>query len=218
MEEEKLYEEKRKRMAELLREEYKLSDKVIEAMKKVPRHLFVPYQYREEAYVDTPLPIGKGQTISAPHMVAIMCELLDLKPGEKVLEIGTGCGYHAAVVAEIVGKDGKVITIERHPELAERAREILKELGYDNVIVIVDDGSKGYEPEAPYDKIYVTASAPDIPKPLLEQLKPGGKMVIPIGNFMQYLYIVEKDESGRIEKKKWGAVRFVPLVGEYGFD
>jgi len=218
MEEEKLYEEKRKRMAELLREEYSLSDKVVEAMKKVPRHLFVPYQYRNEAYVDTPLPIGKGQTISAPHMVAIMCELLDLKPGEKVLEIGTGCGYHAAVVAEIVGKNGKVITIERHPELAERAREILKELGYDNVIVIVGDGSKGYEPEAPYDKIYVTASAPDIPTPLLEQLKPGGKMVIPIGNFMQYLYVVEKDETGRIEKKKWGAVRFVPLVGEYGFN
>lgn len=218
MEEEKLYEEKRKRMAELLREEYNLSDRIVEAMKKVPRHLFVPYQYRNEAYVDTPLPIGKGQTISAPHMVAIMCELLDLKPGEKVLEIGTGCGYHAAVVAEIVGKDGKVITIERHPELAKRAREILKELGYDNVIVIVGDGSKGYEPEAPYDKIYVTASAPDIPTPLLDQLKPGGKMVIPIGNFTQYLYVVEKDETGRIEKKKWGAVRFVPLVGEYGFD
>ncbi len=211
------YEDRRKRLAERLKYELNLSEKVYKAIAKVPRHLFVPQRYRIEAYVDTPLPIGFGQTISAPHMVAIMCDLLDLKRGEKVLEIGTGCGYHAAVVAEIVGKEGKVITIERIPELAEMAKTNLKALGYDNVVVIVGDGSKGYEPEAPYDKIYVTAAAPDIPKPLLEQLKPGGKMVIPVGDSIQWLYVVEKDEKGEVRKWNWGSVRFVPLKGEYGF-
>ncbi|MBO8179201.1 MAG: protein-L-isoaspartate O-methyltransferase [Archaeoglobus sp.] len=211
------YDEKRERLAERLRYELNLSKKVYEAIKKVPRHLFVPERYKEEAYVDTPLPIGYGQTISAPHMVAIMCELLDLKEGDKVLEVGTGCGYHAAVVAEIVGKKRKVISIEYIPELAERARTILKALGYENVEVIVGDGSKGYEKEAPYDKIYVTAAAPDIPKPLVDQLKPGGKMVIPIGNSVQWLVIVEKDEEGNVKKRNWGSVRFVPLRGEYGF-
>jgi len=209
--------EKRKRMVERLKDELGISDKVAEAMMKVPRHVFVPYPYDKEAYVDTPLPIGKGQTISAPHMVAIMCDLLDLQEGDKVLEVGAGSGYHAAVVAEIVGKKGKVIAIERFPELAERAKQNLEYLGYDNVIIVVGDGSKGYEPEAPYDKIYVTASAPDVPKPLIEQLKPGGKMVIPIGRYEQYLYVVEKDREGKIHKRVWGPVRFVPLVGEYGF-
>ena len=212
------FKEKREKLIEKLKKELNLSDKVVKAMKKVPRHLFIPPAYRNEAYIDSPLPIGKGQTISAPHMVAIMCELLDLKEGDKVLEIGTGCGYHAAVVAEIVGKNGKVISIERIPELAEMARRNLKALGYDNVIVIVGDGSKGYEKEAPYDKIYVTASAPKIPEPLIEQLKPGGRLVIPVGDLVQYLYIVEKDKEGNIKKENWGAVRFVPLVGEHGFD
>ncbi|WP_456329023.1 protein-L-isoaspartate O-methyltransferase [Archaeoglobus sp.] len=211
------YDEKRERLAERLRYELNLSKKVYEAIKKVPRHLFVPERYKEEAYVDTPLPIGYGQTISAPHMVAIMCELLDLKEGDKVLEVGTGCGYHAAVVAEIVGKKGKVISIEYIPELAEKARTILQALGYNNVEVIVGDGSKGYEKEAPYDKIYVTAAAPDIPKPLVDQLKPGGKIVIPIGDSVQWLIVVEKDEEGNVRKRNWGSVRFVPLRGEYGF-
>ena len=213
---EEVYKRKRESLVEGLKAELKLSDKVVRAMKAVPRHVFVPEQYRSEAYVDIPLPIGEGQTISAPHMVAIMCELLDLKEGEKVLEVGGGSGYHAAVVAEIVGKKGKVISIERIPELADRARRILKKLGYENVKVIVCDGSEGYEKEAPYDKIYVTASAPEIPKPLIEQLKIEGKMVIPVGKFMQYLYVVEKKKD-RIEKRKWGAVRFVPLIGKYGF-
>ena len=211
------YEEKRRRMVERLKQELGISDKVAEAMLKVPRHLFVPSSYEREAYVDTPLPIGMGQTVSAPHMVAIMCDLLDLKRGDKVLEVGAGSGYHAAVVAEIVGKEGKVITVERIPELAERAKNILEYLGYDNVEVVVGDGTKGYEPEAPYDKIYVTAAAPDIPKPLLDQLKPGGRMVIPIGGYEQYLYVVEKDNRGRIHKRVWGPVRFVLLIGEYGF-
>ncbi len=212
------YYEKRKRLVERLRDEFSLSDDVVKAMIEVPRHLFIPPYYRNEAYNDYPLPIGHGQTISAPHMVAIMCNLLDLKRGMKVLEIGTGTGYHAAVVSRIVGDEGFIVTVERISELAERAREIYQSLGYRNIRVVVGDGSKGYEEEAPYDRIYVTASAPKIPDKLLFQLKPGGKLLIPVGDFIQYLYIVEKDEYGQITKKNWGAVRFVPLVGEDGFE
>ncbi|MFP3945764.1 MAG: protein-L-isoaspartate O-methyltransferase [Archaeoglobaceae archaeon] len=211
-----LYRDKRVRMANRLLEEFNLSLDVFEAMKKVPRHEFVPYERRNEAYSDIPLPIGEGQTISAPHMVAIMCNLLDLQKGDKVLEVGGGRGYHAAVVAEIVDKEGKVIAMEIKSELARISQETLEDLGYYNVRVITGDGSKGYPPESPFDKIYVTASAPEIPEPLMEQLKPGGKMVIPIGEYMQYLYVVEKDDQGNINKRNWGGVRFVPLVGEYG--
>ena len=210
------YDEKKMKLAERLREELNLSERVYNAIKKVPRHLFVPERYKSEAYVDTPLPIGFGQTISAPHMVAIMCELLDIKEGEKVLEIGTGCGYHAAVTAELVGFRGMVVSIERIPELAEMAKRNLSALGYSNVIVVVGDGSLGYPEEAPYDKIYVTASAPDIPRPLIDQLRVGGKMVIPIGENYQNLYVVEKEEN-RIVRKRWGSVRFVLLYGEHGF-
>jgi len=209
--------EERKRMVERLKEELNISDRVLKAMLKVPRHFFVPPQYSKEAYSDYPLPIGYGQTISAPHMVAIMCDLLDVLPGHKVLEVGGGSGYHAAVVAELAGKSGKVVMVERIPELAERAKNTLETLGYDNVKVVVGDGSEGYEEEAPYDRIYVTAAAPDVPKPLLEQLKPEGKMVIPVGDAIQELYVIEKDWSGKIRKRRWGGVRFVPLVGKYGF-
>jgi|Deesub1362B_J571_1020462.scaffolds.fasta_scaffold00228_33 protein-L-isoaspartate(D-aspartate) O-methyltransferase len=211
------YFERRLKLMNRLKDELNLSERVYRAMLKVPRHLFVPSNYRDDAYADTPLPIGKDQTISAPHMVAIMCELLDLKEGLKVLEVGTGRGYHAAVVAELIGEKGKVITVERIEELARKAREVLEFLGYSNIRVVVGDGSKGFQEEAPYDRIFVTASAPDVPKPLIDQLKPGGKMVLPIGHFMQNLVIVEKDEMEGIKKKPWGAVRFVPLVGEYGF-
>lgn len=211
-----IYRDKRVRMANRLLEEFNLSWDVFEAMKKVPRHEFIPYERQKEAYSDIPLPIGEGQTISAPHMVAIMCNILDLRKGDKVLEVGGGRGYHAAVVAEIVGKEGKVIVMEIKSELARLSEETLQELGYDNVRVITGDGSKGYQPEAPFDKIYVTASAPELPRPLLEQLKPGGKMVIPLGEYMQYLYVVEKDEHGNINKRSWGGVRFVPLMGEFG--
>jgi protein-L-isoaspartate(D-aspartate) O-methyltransferase len=198
----------------------------MKAMLRVPRELFVPEELRHLAYEDTPLPIGHGQTISAPHMVALMTELAEIEPGMKVLEVGTGSGYHAAVLAEVVAPSdeprerwGHVYTIERIPEPAERARRNLERAGYaDRVTVIVGDGSLGYPEKAPYDRIIVTAAAPDIPEPLLEQLRPGGKMVIPIGTrYMQYLYVIEKIHDGRIKSRPVTPCLFVPLIGRYGW-
>ncbi|HEC57458.1 MAG TPA: protein-L-isoaspartate(D-aspartate) O-methyltransferase [Candidatus Syntrophoarchaeum butanivorans] len=189
---------------------------VVEAMEKVPRHLFVPEDRVHEAYDDHPLPIGDGQTISAPHMVAMMCDLLDIEPGNKILEVGGGSGYHAAVMAELVGKDGEIYTIERFERLAEFARENLKRAGYENVKIFVGDGSLGLPEFAPYDRINVTCAAPSIPPPLLDQLRVGGRMVIPIGRYMQELYLVEKREDG-IHREIKGDVVFVPLIGKYGF-
>ena len=210
------FERKRERLIRSLRNIYGISDRVLDAMMKVPRHLFVPENIRSRAYEDTPLPIGKGQTISAPHMVAIMCDLLDVRRGDKILEIGAGSGYHAAVLAELTGEDGMVIAVERVEELAEKARVNLKQAGYRNVKVVVGDGSMGYPPESPYDRINVTCSAPDVPPPLIEQLKDGGKMVIPIGRHFQELYLVEKT-GDKIDKIPKGGVMFVPLIGRYGF-
>ena len=212
-----LEEQKKKVIEKLIREGYIKSKRVIDALLKVPREEFVPEHLKEYAYVDTPLEIGHGQTISAIHMVGMMCELLDLKPGMKVLEIGTGCGYHAAVTAEIVGEEGLVVSIERIPELAERAEKTLRKLGYDNVIVIVGDGSLGYEPLAPYDRIYATAAGPKIPEPLIKQLKDGGKLLMPIGKYMQRLVLAEK-RGDEVILKDCGAVAFVPLIGKEGFN
>jgi protein-L-isoaspartate(D-aspartate) O-methyltransferase len=200
------------------------SRKVYEAMLRVPRELFVPEHLREYAYIDEPLPIGYGQTISAIHMVAIMTEELDPNPGDKVLEVGTGSGYQAAVLAEIVAKQdplhrGHVYSIERIRELAEFARRNLERAGYSEyVTVVVGDGTKGYPEEAPYDKIIVTAAAPDVPKPLMEQLKIGGRIVIPVGDrFVQRLLIMDKIGEKKFVKK-WGIeCLFVPLIGEYGW-
>lgn len=217
----------RKRLLDRLwREGYIRSRKVYEAMLRVPRELFVPEAYRDLAYEDRPLPIGYGQTISAPSIVAYMTEELMADVGMRVLEVGTGSGYQAAVLAEIVapsGTDprywGHVYTIERIKELAELARRRLEEAGYgDRVTVIVGDGSKGWPKEAPYDRIMVTAAAPHIPEPLLEQLKPGGRMVIPVGGvWEQTLYIVEKRMDGSIVKRPSLPVLFVPLIGEYAW-
>ena len=211
-----LEEQKKKVIEKLIRGEYIKSKRVIDALLKVPREEFVPEHLKEHAYVDTPLEIGHGQTISAIHMVGMMSELLDLKPGMKVLEVGTGCGYHAAVTAEIVGKEGLVVSIERIPELAERAEKTLRKLGYDNIVVIVGDGSLGYEPLAPYDRIYTTAAGPKIPEPLIKQLKDGGKLLMPIGKYMQKLVLAEK-RGDEIILKDCGAVAFVPLIGKEGF-
>lgn len=184
-------------------------------MAKVPRHMFMPKEVQRHAYGDTPVPIGDGQTISAPSMVAIMCDILDIRDGMKVMEIGTGLGYHAAVMAVLAGS-GKVYTVERKADLALKAREILKELHFDNVEVFIGDGSEGLPEHAPYDRISVAAAAPEIPQPLVEQLKDGCRMVIPIGRFAQELYLVEK-KDGKVRSYYKGGVAFVPLLGKYGF-
>ena len=192
------------------------SERVEEALLKVPRHLFLPESARSQAYRDSPLPIGDGQTISAPHMVAMMAEALDLRDGHKVLEIGAGSGYNAAVMAELVGPEGKVITMERHPSLAEKATKILLEAGYANVQVVVGDGSLGHPEQAPYDRISVTCGAPRVPGPLAEQLREGGTMVIPVGGLDYQSLLRVRKQSGRMMTEDLGSVVFVPLIGEKG--
>jgi protein-L-isoaspartate(D-aspartate) O-methyltransferase len=201
-------------LIEQLRSE-NISNRVLDAMSRVPRHLFIPPELLRYAYDDAPLRIGEGQTISAPSMVAIMCDVLDIRDGMKVLEIGTGTGYHAAVMAILAGS-GKVYTVERIQVLADRAREILKQLEYYNIEVFVSDGSEGLAQFAPYDRISVAAAAPEIPQPLVEQLKDVGKMVVPVGTYYQQLNLVEK-ENGIVNVYDKGAVAFVPLIGKYGF-
>ncbi|MDI6640656.1 MAG: protein-L-isoaspartate(D-aspartate) O-methyltransferase, partial [Methanocellales archaeon] len=183
------FEAERTKLVEGLRL-YGISERILDAIKKVPRHLFVPPPYRAQAYADHPLPIGENQTISAPHMVAMMCDLLDLRRGMIVLEIGAGCGYHAAVMAELV-RDGHVYTVERLFSLVNSARKNLQTAGYSNVTVFVGDGTLGLPDHAPYDRISVACAAPDVPPPLIDQLKSGGRMVIPIGRYFQELYLVE---------------------------
>ena len=205
------YARARERMVEEQIEARGIKDSlVLAAMRKVPRHLFVPERYRSEAYADHPLPIGYGQTISQPYIVAYMTEALRLKGGEKVLEIGTGSGYQAAVLAEIADS---VFTIEIIPELAESARERLRRLGYKNIFVLCGDGYRGWPEHAPFDAIIVTAAPDHIPGPLVEQLKVGGRMVIPVGSVYQELFLVVKTERG-VEKRSLLPVRFVPMTGE----
>ncbi len=201
-------------MVDLLRRQG-VSTGVLEAMNRVKRHLFVPPELRDQAYGDYPLHIGGGQTISAPHMVAMMCEYLKLEKGDKVLEIGAGSGYHAAVIAELIGTEGRVYTVERLPLLVDFSTRNLRDAGYKNVVVVSGDGTLGLPEHAPFDKICVTCAAPSVPPPLLEQLKIGGKMVIPIGRYIQELYLVEKKNG--IEKQSKCEVAFVPLIGRFGF-
>ena len=187
---------------------------VLNAMKKVPRERFIPKDLEGSAYDDCALPIGEGQTISQPYMVAIMTEKLGLSDGEKVLEIGTGSGYQAAILAEIAKE---VITIERIPVIAERSRKIFDELGYTNIKVIVGDGTLGLPEKAPFGGIIVTAGSPDIPKPLVDQLSDGGKLVIPVGEtFEQTLTVVTKHDGKLDIESSIGCV-FVPLVGKFGW-
>jgi protein-L-isoaspartate(D-aspartate) O-methyltransferase len=187
---------------------------VLAAMRKVPRHLFLPPEHVPMAYEDRPLPIGEGQTISQPYMVAVMTNALKLEGQEKVLEVGTGSGYQAAVLAEIAAH---VVTTERRPDLAEEARKRLESLGYVNVEVVVGDGSRGYGERAPYDGIVVTAGAPSVPETLIEQLAEGGRLVIPVGNsYHQTLTRVTRRSGGDQVERLEGCV-FVPLIGEYGW-
>jgi protein-L-isoaspartate(D-aspartate) O-methyltransferase len=183
---------------------------VLNAMLKVPRHEFVPERLRSLAYTDGPLPIGEDQTISQPYIVAFMTEALRLQPHDKVLEIGTGSGYQAAVLAEIVDT---VYTIEIVESLGRRADLLLKQLGYDNISVMIGDGYQGWVEHAPFDAIIVTAAPDHIPEPLVEQLRVGGRMVIPVGRLFQELLRITKTEGGTIREDLL-PVRFVPMTGE----
>lgn len=189
---------------------------VLSAMRAVHREQFVPAVERSMAYRDGPLPIGFGQTISQPYIVALMTEALQLRGGESVLEIGTGSGYAAAILAEIADE---VVTIERVSGLAERARKVLKELAYDNVTVITGDGTKGHPDLAPYDAIVVTAGGPKVPQPLCDQLKIGGRLVIPVGpaETFQTLIRVTRVGSDDFRQENLCEVRFVPLIGQEGW-
>jgi protein-L-isoaspartate(D-aspartate) O-methyltransferase len=182
--------------------------RVLEAMRSVPRHLFVPDVHRGEAYEDRPVPIGSGQTISQPYVVAAMTEALDPSPDDHVLEVGTGSGYQAAVLSLLVAR---VHTIEILPELAERARRLLSERGYDNVVVVTGDGFAGLPAVAPFDGILVTAATGTVPPALLEQLRPGGRLVIPVGAEQQELKVFERTAEG-FSVRTLFAVQFVPMT------
>ena len=217
--------ERRRLVSWLKRAGFLASAKVERALLAVPRELFVPEELRDMAYDDRPLPIGHGQTISAPSVVARMTELLDTDVGHRVLEVGTGSGYQAAVLAEIVAPTGApreswghVWSIERIPELAEQARRNLERAGYsDRVTVVVGDGTLGYPEEAPYDRIMVTAAAPSIPPPLLEQLRVGGRLVAPVGDRWSQRLVVAEKAPGGVETWEDIEVLFVPLLGRYGW-
>jgi len=189
--------------------------RVLEAMRKVPRHMFVDEALKDQAYNDHPIPIGDKQTISQPYIVALMTETLKLQGNEKVLEIGTGSGYQAAILAELAAR---VFSIERFPNLAYRANQTLQKLGYKNVIVRVADGTLGWPDEAPFDAIMVTAGAPKIPQPLTDQLAMGGRLVAPVGDRLsQELFLAERVPEG-VRKTNLGGVRFVDLVGKWGWQ
>jgi len=191
-------------------------DAVLRAMAEVPRELFVEPRDAALAYSDSPLPIGAGQTISQPFVVALMIEALELSPDDRVLEIGSGSGYAAAVLGRIAGE---VYTVERHPELAATAARRCRELGYDNVHVHCGDGSRGWPEEAPFDAVVVAAGSPEIPPSLIAQLAPGGRLVIPVGHdrTIQELVRLKRRRDGTLHRESLGGVRFVPLVGAEGW-
>lgn len=213
--------DKREELVEkLLNKGYIETGKVKKAMLHVPREEFMPPDLRRYAYLDRPLPIGRGQTISAPHMVAIIAEQLDLDEGMNILEIGTGLGYNAAVVSEIIGGSGHVYTVERIHSLAEKARENLEKTGYNHRITVISgDGTLGYPEKAPFDRIYGTASSPKIPEPLKKQLRIGGKLIIPLGsaNYFQELVSVQRISDDEFKSEDLGGVAFVPMIGEHGW-
>ena len=191
-----------------------LDPRVLDVMRELPRHEFVPPKFRADAYADRPLSIGQGQTISQPFIVALMSDLLDVDSNDMVLEVGTGSGYQAAVLAKLVRQ---IYSIEIVPELQRSATRRFERLGYSNIETRQGDGYRGWKDHAPFDGIIVTAAASSIPSPLVEQLKPGGRMVIPIGRpfATQQLLLVQKDAEGRVTTRQLMAVRFVPLTGQH---
>lgn len=208
-------ESRKKLVSHLKKHRYIKTALVEQAFLKVPREKFVPKSQIYHAYDDTPLQIGKGQTISAPHMVAIMCEALDIHPGQRILEVGAGSGYHAAIVAQIVGSTGQIYSIERIESLADNARYNLKSAEIGNVVVEVGDGSKGLVEFAPYDRIYITCAAPALPAPLVKQIVRGGKILVPEGDMMCTLKLYEERDAELVSQNLGGCV-FVPLIGEFG--
>jgi protein-L-isoaspartate(D-aspartate) O-methyltransferase len=201
-------------LIEHLRREGIRNDRVLDAMAKVPRQLFVPEDLVDEAYADRALPIGSGQTISQPFVVARMTELLDPRPTDRVLEIGTGSGYQTAILAVLVDE---VVSVERHRELFETARERLAELGLTNALLVVGDGSAGYPPRAPYDGVLITAATPRLPEPVLAQSATGARIVAPVGEReFQQLTVFEKRDG--LSRSAVEPVKFVPLVGRHGFE
>lgn len=189
-------------------------ERVLAAMRKVPRHVFIPEFIRHSSYDDMALPIGDDQTISQPYMVAVMTELLELKGDERVLEVGTGSGYQAAILAELAKE---VYTIERIATLADEAKRKLTDIGYGNVHVIVGDGTKGLEAEAPFDRIIITAAAPEIPEPLTNELREGGIIVSPVGERFSQMLIKGRNENGVLIKEYHTPCVFVPLIGKHGW-
>lgn len=189
------------------------SDRVADALRAVPRHEFVPEGARDSAYDDRPLSIGNGQTVSAPHMVGMMCELLAPDPGDDVLEVGTGCGYHAAVTAELIPR-GRVHSVEYDADLAADARETLSRLGYDDRVSIrVGDGREGWAERAPFDRAYFTCAVPSVPGAVRRQVRAGGRIVAPVGDARQELVVLEKREDGTFDRTNHGGVRFVRIRG-----
>lgn len=208
------FDEERKDMVALLRERGISDERILAVMEKVERHLFVKEPFVNRAYDDTALPIAKQQTISQPYTVAFMTQELNPQPGQKILEVGTGSGYQAVVLAEL---GARVFTIERHMDLFLQARKLLERLGY-RIATLCGDGTVGWSEFAPYHGIVVTAAAPDVPEPLLQQLAVGGKLVIPVGGLeMQQLQSITKTESG-FEKKVVQGFKFVPLIGKKGWN
>jgi protein-L-isoaspartate(D-aspartate) O-methyltransferase len=192
-----------------------VDERVLAAMARVPRHEFVPAEFRLRAYGDHPIPIGQGQTISQPFIVALMLEALDLAPGQVVLEVGTGSGYQAALLADL---GARVYSVERHPALAQSAKQVLVRLGYGNVTVLVGDGSLGVPEHAPYNVIVVSAATPEIPPALFEQLTEGGRLLVPVGPpEAQYLQLVRKQEGKPVTTELEGC-RFVPLISGVGSE
>jgi len=209
--EDELFRQHRVRMVETqIRRRGIEDERVLEAMTRIPRHLFVPQNLRSQAYNDGPLPIGYGQTISQPYIVALMTELVRTQPGDRALDIGTGCGYQAAVLSGLVQQ---IYSLEIVEPLANQARSRLSQYGYRNVEVRAGDGYQGWEEHAPFQIIIVAAAPDHVPQPLLDQLAPGGRMVIPVGRFSQELLLLEKSQDGSIQRTEIAPVAFVPMTG-----